>query len=152
MINERYYSVAQIARMIEMHPKTIQRYIREGKLRAAKIGKSWRVTGHDLSIFMEEHGPETAQPQAAVPARDRTKTSAVIDIAVIGKDDADRIIRSLQAAMNGKPTEYGQASMTTQFLEGESTLRIALWGNLPFTAAVMNTIEMFMEQLGEDKQ
>ena len=31
-----------------MHPKTIQKYIREGKLRAAKVGKSWRVTGHDI--------------------------------------------------------------------------------------------------------
>ena len=48
-MNETYYSVEQISEMLHIHPKTVQRYIREGKLRAAKLGKSWRVTGHDLT-------------------------------------------------------------------------------------------------------
>jgi excisionase family DNA binding protein len=33
----KYYTVEQIAEMLQIHPKTIQRYIREGKLRANKI-------------------------------------------------------------------------------------------------------------------
>ena len=52
-MNKDYYSVEQISDMLDIHPKTIQRYIREGRLRATKIGKSWRVTGHDLSVFIE---------------------------------------------------------------------------------------------------
>lgn len=63
-MEEKYYSVEQISEMLNIHPKTIQRYIREGKLRAGKIGKSWRVTGHDLSVFMEstklQSGKETS--------------------------------------------------------------------------------------------
>lgn len=52
-MNKDYYTVDEISNMLNIHPKTIQRYIREGKLRAAKIGKSWRITGHDLSTFIE---------------------------------------------------------------------------------------------------
>lgn len=52
-MNEVYYNVEQIAQILNIHPKTVQRYIREGKLRAVKLGKSWRVTGHDLSMFVE---------------------------------------------------------------------------------------------------
>jgi excisionase family DNA binding protein len=44
-VKETYYSVEQISQMLSIHPKTVQRYIREGKMRAAKIGKSWRVSG-----------------------------------------------------------------------------------------------------------
>jgi excisionase family DNA binding protein len=52
-MNISYYTVDQIAELLHIHPKTIQRYIREGKLPASKIGKSWRVSGHDLSRFAE---------------------------------------------------------------------------------------------------
>ena len=52
-MQETYYTVEQIAQMLQMHPKTVQRYIREGKLRAVKVGKGWRISGHDLSTFTE---------------------------------------------------------------------------------------------------
>ena len=35
----RYYTVDEIANILSMHPKTIQRYIREDKLHAKK---SWK--------------------------------------------------------------------------------------------------------------
>ncbi|MBG0787603.1 MAG: helix-turn-helix domain-containing protein, partial [Anaerolineaceae bacterium] len=34
---EKYYTVEQIAEIINLHPKTIQRYIREGRLNAQKV-------------------------------------------------------------------------------------------------------------------
>lgn len=145
-MDELYYNVEQIAQMLNIHPKTIQRYIREGKLRATKIGKSWRVSGHDLSRFTE--GANIASNESVVgnPAKERTRASSVIDISVIGKDEATRIINSLTAAMNVKPMEYGQASMHAQFLEIDNTVRITLWGNIQFMSAILNAIEVFTAQ------
>ena len=34
---EKYYTVDQIAELLTLHPKTIQRYIREGKIIAKKV-------------------------------------------------------------------------------------------------------------------
>ena len=149
-MNEFYYNVEQIAQMLSIHPKTIQRYIREGKLRATKIGKSWRVSGHDLSRFTE--GANIASDESTVghSAKERTRASSVIDISVIGKDEAIRIINSLTAAMNVKPLEYGQASMHTQFLEIDNTVRITLWGNIQFMSSILNAIEVFTEQYEEE--
>ena len=75
-MNETYYSVEQVAQMLHMHPKTIQRYIREGRLRAAKIGKSWHISGHDLSSFVEANRkaqriPFRNRPQGNAPRRPR---------------------------------------------------------------------------------
>jgi excisionase family DNA binding protein len=61
--------------MLNIHPKTIQRYIREGKLRATKIGKGWRITGHDLSTFTESNSYDT-------PARE-TNRSTVLSLRLL---------------------------------------------------------------------
>ena len=83
---EDYYTVEQISSLLKIHPKTVQRYIREGKLRATKIGKGWRVAGHDLSAFTESETFE--KPNLENQAERRVTASAVIDIMTQGKEEA----------------------------------------------------------------
>ena len=144
---EKYYSVEQISGMLKIHPKTIQRYIREGRLRAAKIGKSWRVTGHDLSVFVESGRDEQFGPENR-PARS-VVASSVVDITAVEKEDAIRIMNTLTAALNCKPPEYGQSSMQSQYIEHESTVRVTLWGGVRFMSAMLDTIAMLTEQVKE---
>lgn len=148
-MNEKYYTVNQISEMLSIHPKTIQRYIREGKINATKLGKSWRISGHDLSRFTEENSTTFGKRSADVSTQVRTKVSCVVDIEVLSKYESDRIINSLTSAMNVKPPEYGQTSMHTQFLETDNTVRITLWGNIKFMSAVLNVIEIFTDQQKE---
>lgn len=139
---ETYYTVEQISQMLNIHPKTIQRYIREGKLNATKIGKSWRITGHDLSLFAE--GTHTTLP-AQSQQKSKASASAVVDIEVENGNAAIRIINSLNAALNAKPPEFGNSSMQTQLIENESKLRITLWGNIKFLSAILGTLEVYSD-------
>lgn len=148
-MNEIYYNVEQIAQMLNIHPKTIQRYIREGKLHATKIGKSWRVTGHDLSRFTEGTSTATAGIPTTKPVRIQAIASSVVDISVMDNNEAMRISNSLNATMNAKPQEYGHASMHMQFLENDNTLRISLWGTIQFMSVIMSAIETFTENYEE---
>jgi excisionase family DNA binding protein len=146
----QYYTVEQISSMLDIHPKTIQRYIREGKLQAVKIGKGWRVSGHDLSAFTEGAG---IRDEKIIQNGDRSLSataSAVVDIEVGGRDDAIRITNALTAGLNAKPPEYGQSSMHTQFIEAENKVRITLWGSVRFMAAVMDAVDMLTEQNNEE--
>lgn len=147
-MNKDYYTVDQIASLLKIHPKTVQRYIREGKLRAAKIGKSWRVTGHDLSTFVEK---ESSEDPAFGKRPDRSIiASSVIDINVIGKEDAIRIMNTLTASLNSKPSDFGQTSMQSQYIERENMVRITLWGGIRFMAIMMDTIAALAEQNNEE--
>ena len=143
MSNE-YYTVEQISNMLAIHPKTIQRYIREGKLCASKIGKGWRVSGHDLSVFVENNRDERPgsenRPERSIVA------SSVIDIIACGKEDAIRIMNTLTAALNSKPPEYGRSSMQSQYMERENMVRITLFGNIRFMTVMMDTIASLAEQ------
>jgi excisionase family DNA binding protein len=139
-MDEKYYTVEQVSALIKMHPKTIQRYIREGKLRATKIGKGWRIAGHDLSQFAESVEPESPLEGARIAA------SSVVDIRVRGKDDAIRIMNGLTAALNGKPPELGRSNMHTQFLEEGRMVRVTLWGGARFMEAIFGAISMYEEE------
>jgi len=146
-MNEKYYTAEEISQMLSIHPKTVQRYIREGRLRATKIGKSWRVSGHDLSVFTEGGSP--ARKVQKKPAEMQVKASSVIDIDVDSVDEAVRIINTLSAVMNAKPPEYGRSSMHTQFLEPDYKVRITLWGNLKFMSAILATVDLLVDQCEE---
>jgi len=135
-MGDSFYSAEQVAQMLGMHIKTIQRYMREGTLPATRIGKRWRVSGHDLSAFTERPAAEKPVERGEAPV----KASTVLDIRVGGREEAIRIVNTLTAVLNGKPPEYGASTLTAQFIEPERTVRVALWGTLRFTQAMLGFV------------
>ena len=136
-MEEKYYSVEDISAMLGIHPKTTRRYITEGKLRAAKLGKQYRISGHDLSIFLEAHG--TAAAAADTPAHSpRIDVSAVVDIDAADKDRAARISASILAAAQSKDQSYGKNSISVQ--QDDSKLRAMLWGTPQFITTMLACI------------
>lgn len=142
-MQETYFTVEQISQMLQMHPKTVQRYIREGKLRALKVGKGWRVSGHDLSVFTEHSEEQSGETPAAV-------VSCVADIYCTDKNAAIRLVNTLTAGLNGKPASYGKSSMQTQYIPQEQKLRITLYGGARITACMLDAIAMLTEESGEE--
>lgn len=136
-----FYTADQVADMLNMHPKTIRKYIREGKLKATKVGKQWRITGDELSQFSE--GIIQTQPEKT---KVEIKVSSVIDIPVATIDDSMRIANTLSAIMNQKTSDYGHSTITTQYLESEKTLRVMLWGTTKFTRIIIESIESLTER------
>lgn len=151
-MKEKYYSVEQISEMLNIHPKTIQRYIREGRLRAGKIGKSWRVTGHDLSVFMESTKLPTGKEtfHSIKKSGYEIKVSSVIDIDVEGMDDAIRIMNTVTAALNTNLPEYGHPTMHAQFLESECKVRVTIWGSIQFAQAIIQLIMELVETIRQE--
>ena len=149
---EKYYSVDQVAEMIHMHPKTIQRYIRQGRLKAQKIGKAWRVTGHDLSTFTEGTDGTNLRDdspglQAILGAAEKTiKVSSIIDIPVKNSSEAVQVMNWITASVNNLSSDYGHTSVTTHYIEPEHTIRIMLWGSPSFMEVIMS----FLDELGKE--
>ena len=146
-MEEIFYTVEKVANLLQMHPKTIQRYIREGKLRAVKFGKGWRISGHDMSVFTQsaafaEACTAAEMQRSGVP---RANASAVVDVTVSGREDAIRIMNALTAALNAKPRGSGESSMQAQYIEPERKVRITLWGELPVVGFLLASIETLTE-------
>lgn len=48
----RYYYTHEIAEILELSLKTVTRYIRIGKIKAQKNGKSWIINENDLKEYL----------------------------------------------------------------------------------------------------
>lgn len=51
-------TVRDVAKILRLNPLTVYGYIREGKLRAAKFGRYYRVSETDLQEFINRHTAE----------------------------------------------------------------------------------------------
>jgi len=51
---DRLYTTDQVAKLLQIHPLTVLKYINSGKLRAVKLGRVYRVTETSLQKFLEE--------------------------------------------------------------------------------------------------
>jgi len=52
------FNINQVAFMLKVHPLTIRRYIREGKLTAVKLGGNVRIKEIDLNKFTKDFTPK----------------------------------------------------------------------------------------------
>ena len=138
---ERHYTVEEIAELLTLHPKTIQRYIREGKIIANKVGKRWCISESDLKKFIGK-----SEDTSSVFKDGQSKVSAVADIVVQDSEEAIRLEKILVAMLNSKSVRYGNSSMHLQYLEYENKVRVTLWGNLAFVRNVLDAVSEIIEQ------
>ena len=54
---EEFYTVNQVAIVLKVHPLTIRRYIKEGKLKAFRAGGNIRIALPDLKAFTQSFVP-----------------------------------------------------------------------------------------------
>ncbi len=54
----RYYSPEQIAEQYNLNQATVRKWIREGKLKAVKLGALWRVSEEALQDFTGQGNKE----------------------------------------------------------------------------------------------
>jgi excisionase family DNA binding protein len=55
MDSERWYTVQQIATMLQVHEQTVREWLRTGQLRGRSFGgrTGWRVRERDLAAFLD---------------------------------------------------------------------------------------------------
>ncbi len=137
-MEDELLTVDRVAEMVRLHPRTVRRFIREGRLGAKKIGKQWRVRRSDLDRLA---GTERSDP---APARAREEegiqVSVVVDIRVTSDDEASRIFNSVLAAVMAKGPEYGAVRYESVHLKEERKARLMLWGDATFIGNLLITV------------
>ena len=110
-MEQKFYSVGEIARILGLHPKTVQRFIREGKLKARKIGRAWRVSRAGFVEYAHGELKQENVPESRFNSLDliqRITVSAVIEITEQKLEEASRISNSLLAILNSKDPAWGK--------------------------------------------
>jgi excisionase family DNA binding protein len=159
-MENQFYTIDKIAEILGMHHKTIRKFITEGKLAASKVGKQWRISGHDLSLFMEKNNVSINDKDIAEESnidfitngevketeKRKVNVSTVADINDVDQEEYFRISNTLIAIMNCKDPKMGKSTINMKYDEKENRLRVLLWGNVTFIEEMLNSISMLVEQ------
>lgn len=65
-VEERYYTVGQVADVLNLHPNTIRRMIRRGELGYSRHTRWLRVSHTDLNAYLDDarrKHPESVAPK-----------------------------------------------------------------------------------------
>lgn len=59
-----YLSVVETAQVLRIHPGTVKRFCREGRLRAKKLHNTWLIPWDIVDAFSEEYEGRRGRPPA----------------------------------------------------------------------------------------
>ena len=122
-MSNAFFTVDSAATKLDVHPRTILRFINQGKLKAVKVGRQWRIKYSDLQEFT---GEEIEEKQASA--------SAVIDIPVSDRNEADRYQTLVLASLNNRNSPGGILDRRVDCIynKEEQSVRFVLWGGISF--------------------
>lgn len=52
-MQDRIMTPEQVAEMLQLHPFTVLGYIKDGRLRAARLGRVYRIRESDVNAFLD---------------------------------------------------------------------------------------------------
>lgn len=153
-MEEKFYTIDQIAEILGMHHKTIRKFITEGKLRANKVGKQWRITVHDLSLFMEDNTVNVRNKNKwdseniefstinteSKNIDSKISISTVVDIKDVDLDEYRKLSNMLLAVMNTKDAKMSDSTINIKHYQKEKNLKVMLWGDIEFTKEMLDFI------------
>ncbi|MFJ4093190.1 helix-turn-helix domain-containing protein [Kitasatospora sp. NPDC089913] len=139
-----YFSVEQVAELLGLHVRTVRGYVRDGRLRATRIGKQYRIARRDFESFAGgtvadtpggAPGADAAPPAAPAPLH--AEASAVVQIDGIGVREAARLSNTLLAAVSGPRGGAVPLRIETLHNEDRATLKVIVLGAPADTAELL---------------
>jgi excisionase family DNA binding protein len=136
---EELCTVDFAAKRLQLHPKTVLRFIREGRLPANRIGKSYRIRRSDLDVFAGMPPREAAAEELRV--------TAVVDVPGVGSDLARKFAAAVTNALHGKPTDGPPMRADVVYDPEHEGLKIIIVGGARDTSNLLTLIQVWREQL-----
>lgn len=129
-------TVEQAAQYLHLHPKTVLRYIREGRLPATLVGKSYRIARATL----DEFGGGANAPVAAPSVR----ATCIVDIPNVSVHTAERLATYLQCAAMSSRADTPPLHLQTAFAPDDKSMKVVM---IASPAIVASLLEMLQAQL-----
>ena len=141
-MSEELCTVREAAQTLGVHVKTVLRFIRDGRLPAHRMGKSYRLQRSDVTAFAGLPAASAAGTSGAKPA-----LTAIVDIPGIAAPLAQRWMTTLTASLKGRGA--GSARLDVQVVHdpGEAQLKIIAVGDIGEAVLFLGLVRALMEQL-----
>ena len=139
---QEMYSVEQVADRLSLHVRTVRNYVREGRLKAVRIGKQYRIAAEDLAAL-------TGRPVAAFEGepvrRERhVEVSSIVEIDAISPEAANRLTNLLTGAAHSRQGDE-PLRIEAIYNQERAHMKIILVGGMDTNAAYFKLIRAVLE-------
>jgi excisionase family DNA binding protein len=134
-----FLTVAEAAERLKLHERTVLRFIRDGRLRASKVGKQYRILPSDLAALA---GGEPSAGRGAEPAR----ATSIVDVPDVDADLARRLAILLPSVRAGASAAGELMNIDLAYDPARRHLKIVLVGSPAETAAMLGLISTWLQQ------
>jgi excisionase family DNA binding protein len=132
------YTVERAAALLGLHIKTVRGYVRDGKLKATRLGKSYRIARADLEAFAG--GPVEPAP---VRRQRRVDVSAVVQVDAVSPDLANRVTTMITAAAQS-PVDDERLHIQAGYDEEYGAMKVILAGGVNRVAETLKLIDLLV--------
>lgn len=136
-MSEEVYTVEQFAERLKLHPKTVLRFIREGRVRAVKVGRSYRILRSDLEAMTG-----VVRPQSPTGV----SVTSIVDMSEVGPERAEQLSCTLPSLRMSRETPVDQMTMHITYDPARRHLKVMLVGSPDDTAVILKMIQVLSER------
>lgn len=134
-MSKKLYSAEEVADKLGLHVRTVRGYVRDGRLKAVRIGKQYRIAQEDLEELL---GAPVAEG-APVRRTRHVDVSSIVEIDAVDPATAGRVSTLLMAA-SAVPGEE-PLKIQTAYDEERARLKVIVLGGLLDTARLLEQVE-----------
>jgi len=151
------YTVDEIAKKLDVSPRTIRRYINSDSLKAIRIGGQWKVKKEDLTAYLNgDRGPFKEMPNEHIKADDlcvfmdseyyrsdnTIQICSIIDVNMPDKQAATPIANEIMGLLNSEDA-CCNANAKFQYIykDKEQIARFVVWGTPSTIERVMHLVK-----------
>lgn len=142
MLDEKLYTVADVAQVTGMTSRTIRNYLKDGTLTGQKIGVQWRFTEDEIKKLFSRQSPGQSSPSQIVRGflgeqeRERASFCALLDFPGVAELEGLELFRELQEKCSA-----GIRSMSYEYHDEGRLLRVAVSGDTEAVLDLLNQMK-----------
>jgi excisionase family DNA binding protein len=141
-MSQELYSVEQVAERLGLHVRTVRNYVRDGRLKAVRIGKQYRIAREHLEALTGQ--PAAPGTESASPRR-HVEVSSIVQIEAIGFDAASRVTNTLLAAAKSRPEGDDPLRVDTIYDQERARLKVILSGSIATTTSLLKFMNAYLD-------
>jgi excisionase family DNA binding protein len=141
-MTQELFSVDQVAAQLGLHVRTVRNYVRDGRLKAVRIGKQYRIAREHLEA-LTGHSSE-APTRGADPSRRYVEVSSIVQVDAIDAEAASRVTNALLAAAKGPRDGDEPLRIDTIYDPSRARLKVIVTGSLATTSTLLRFMGAYL--------
>jgi len=143
-MEEAVFSIEQVAERLGLHVKTVRNYVREGRLKAVRIGKQYRIAAADLAAMLGR--PVASLEPEPVRRTRHVEVYSVVEVDAVSPQLSDRVTNMLMGAAGGRDNaQEDRLQVQAIYDAARGRLKVILIGSIGTTNELLRVVKALVE-------